>query len=486
MSDIDVGQENLADITSGAAARATAKMCNVELVSQHSNARCTLGKSFGCADAATIWVAKCRGTFRCGASGTTFPCGYPPGEDSYTCACTDRYEPRARTARCDRAQSQQPVVWERTPPAAVHRLESHFTADAAQYQALHPETPAAIAAERALICGRVWNAHEQQRSSEACTVQRSFSLRVSGAASRGAWCAALVRRHANRTVALVGDSMLRQQFHQLACSCREFVDVERTPPTARYWRCQNSACLNSRGQFELFDPATGARASLKYVFIPAHNAENVDVGLQWLQPSLWRADALVLGVGAWLQSGYPDRDKWRSTLKEVEIHPAGTATPAGSTGWSTLRATLRRRQASGGGGEEWHGVRAGRARGGGRQRRHSRGQRVGGVRGGGGADLARRGALQPRHLDHPGSLAIDREVVFENMPFAVMMDCRHYCFPGATARGAECVLGGCLRRANSLHLRDACVRVRGGLSLRDYRRAVTCEKRLTPPRGGVG
>ena len=159
-----------ADITSWAAARATAKMCNVELVSQHSNARCTLGKSFGCADAANIWVANCRGTFRCGASGTTFPCGYPPGEDSYTCACTDReYEPRARTARCDRAQSQQPVVWERTPPAALRRLESHFTADAAQYQALHPETPAAIAAERALICGRVWNAHEQQRSSEACS-----------------------------------------------------------------------------------------------------------------------------------------------------------------------------------------------------------------------------------------------------------------------------------------------------------------------------
>ena len=420
-------------------------MCNVELVSQHSNARCTLGKSFGCADAATIWVANCRGTFRCGASGTTFPCGYPPGEDSYTCACTDRYEPRARTARCDRAQSQQPVVWERTPPAAVHRLESHFTADAAQYQALHPETPAAIAAERALICGRVWNAHEQQRSSEACTVQRSFSQRVSGAASRGAWCAALVRRHANRTVALVGDSMLRQQFHQLACSCREFVDVERTPPTARYWRCQNIACLNWRGQFELFDPATGARASLKYVFIPAHHAKNVGVGLQWLQPSLWRADALVLGVGAWLQSGYPDRDKWRSTLKEVEIHLgrhryAGRlywmeyfaghfATPTGEWGRAAKNGTACAPVAPEAAADNV-GTRAGNAW---------------AASAAAAAPIWRVAALsQPRHLDHPGSLAIDREVVFENMPFAVMMDCRHYCFPGATLEARNAVLGGLL------------------------------------------
>ena len=48
------------------------------------------------------------------------------------------------------------------------------------------------------------------------------------------------------------------------------------------------------------------------------------------------------------------------------------------------------------------------------------------------------------HLDHPGSLAIDREVVFENMPFAVMMDCRHYCFPGATLEARNAVLGGLL------------------------------------------
>ena len=65
--------------------------CGVELLSQHSFAKCTLGKSFGCVNATHAFVRSCRGVFRC-ASGAAdgFACGYPPGRASYACACDGR------------------------------------------------------------------------------------------------------------------------------------------------------------------------------------------------------------------------------------------------------------------------------------------------------------------------------------------------------------------------------------------------------------
>ena len=65
--------------------------CGVELLSQHSFAKCTLGKSFGCVNATHAYVRSCRGVFRC-ASGAAdgFACGYPPGRDNYACACDGR------------------------------------------------------------------------------------------------------------------------------------------------------------------------------------------------------------------------------------------------------------------------------------------------------------------------------------------------------------------------------------------------------------
>lgn len=57
-----------------------------ELVRQTSLAACELGSSFGCDPASSsMWVANCRGTFRC--AGRTVLCGYPPGLSVYNCSC---------------------------------------------------------------------------------------------------------------------------------------------------------------------------------------------------------------------------------------------------------------------------------------------------------------------------------------------------------------------------------------------------------------
>mmetsp|Transcript_27337 Transcript_27337/g.82621 ORF Transcript_27337/g.82621 Transcript_27337/m.82621 type:complete len:332 (-) Transcript_27337:361-1356(-) len=62
--------------------------CQVELLQQNSFARCTLGKTFGCTGASSIWVANCRGRFRCGPNGVPFRCGFPPGAAKYSCRCS--------------------------------------------------------------------------------------------------------------------------------------------------------------------------------------------------------------------------------------------------------------------------------------------------------------------------------------------------------------------------------------------------------------
>jgi len=62
--------------------------CQVELLQQNSFARCTLGKTFGCTGASSIWVANCRGRFRCGPNGVPFRCGVPPGAAKYSCRCS--------------------------------------------------------------------------------------------------------------------------------------------------------------------------------------------------------------------------------------------------------------------------------------------------------------------------------------------------------------------------------------------------------------
>ena len=37
-----------------------------------------------------------------------------------------------------------------------------------------------------------------------------------------------------------------------------------------------------------------------------------------------------------------------------------------------------------------------------------------------------------RHDDHPGSLGLERDLWIGGLPVAIMFDCRHFCFPGAT------------------------------------------------------
>ena len=43
----------------------TQATCGVQLVEQTSRAACRIGHNFGCLDEGTMWVANCRGRFRC-------------------------------------------------------------------------------------------------------------------------------------------------------------------------------------------------------------------------------------------------------------------------------------------------------------------------------------------------------------------------------------------------------------------------------------
>lgn len=64
--------------------------CRVTLVQQASRAACIYEESFGCGllrGEPAIWVRNCRGRFLCDGHNKSVPCGYPPGRDSYTCAC---------------------------------------------------------------------------------------------------------------------------------------------------------------------------------------------------------------------------------------------------------------------------------------------------------------------------------------------------------------------------------------------------------------
>ena len=68
--------------------------CTAALVAQHSQARCRSRVNFGCTVAddgsRAVWTVGCRGMFRCEGEETHVPCGYPPGRDSYSCACRPR------------------------------------------------------------------------------------------------------------------------------------------------------------------------------------------------------------------------------------------------------------------------------------------------------------------------------------------------------------------------------------------------------------
>lgn len=423
--------------------------CNVKLVEQTSLAACVAGVSYGCHSDSSFWVANCRGRFRCGA-GQSVNCGYPPGLPRYVCHCEEvPYVPRNASSHCERAQRPSHLAWRDTTPVELRQLERTFTANVSQYQALHPEMHTDIAAERALMCGRTWNAHEQQRSSAACTIARSFASRVGGKSPQTVWCAALVRRI--HSVAFVGDSMLRQQFHQLICSCRDLVDVERTPPARRYWRCRSRGCLNGPARVELYEPESGARCVLQYFFAAAHHAPSMAHSLDYgIDPSVWTSDALVIGIGAWVSSGMPSLSRWRDILTTIatrlgrhrfrgavvwmEYYAGHFATPTGEWGKAAKNGTAcapvtpMAATSSIGltAGNEWAGSAAIRA------------------------PIWRVAALsQPRHLDHPGSLAIDRDFVLDQMAFAVMMDCRHWCFPGATLEARNRVLVGLLKECST-------------------------------------
>lgn len=63
-----------------------------ELVRQTSLSPCERGRTFGCDFASrSMWVANCRGAFRCASS--VVHCGYPPGRRAYNCSCVEGSPP---------------------------------------------------------------------------------------------------------------------------------------------------------------------------------------------------------------------------------------------------------------------------------------------------------------------------------------------------------------------------------------------------------
>ena len=85
-----IEQRNRKHRAAAPAARAVGRnsSCEVKLMKQTSQASCILGHSFDCLNSSAIWVANCRGRFRCGSGGKRIRCGFPPGLPRYICSCT--------------------------------------------------------------------------------------------------------------------------------------------------------------------------------------------------------------------------------------------------------------------------------------------------------------------------------------------------------------------------------------------------------------
>ena len=298
-----------------------------------------------------------------------------------------------------------------------------------------------------VLCQRGWIAHEQQRANSSACAQSSHA----GARHGGAICSAL-RALAGRSLFFYGDSLLRQQFHQLLCTCRRHVMLESA--SHAYWRCDPDLpgvtpayarkCLHNSTSIAL-RPGPPERPErrvwLHWAYTPgtwlreAAWSQRREAPAIWASGSEWlsklrAADVVVFGVGAWwAQFGVAEWNaslwSWTAFLDShvryenqrvwLEYFAGHFASSTGEWSKEAKRAT-RCAPVAASAAAQWPGRIAAEA-----WARASR-TRIWRV-----AE-----ASLPRHDDHPGSLGLQTSLWIGNLPVALLFDCRHFCFPGAT------------------------------------------------------
>ena len=339
--------------------------------------------------------------------------------------------------------------WEHTTQRSM--IEA-YTDNATLYRELHPGTSIEDAAERALVCSTVWNRREQRRKSAACNTERSFRehwrTSESEALSPNAWCASFVRAFHGRTLTFLGDSISRQQYAQLCCSCRDFLVLH--PRRKAHWHCHSGPCLNGMEGFylvELQDAASGSRCTVQYLYhtgrAPRHVRTVLPLAIAEAGDRVVKSNVIALGLGAWIASGTQHNEReWKATLEAattvlgtvgfrgvllwMEYFAGHFGSPTGE--WGKLAKNATRCQPVS---------------------RASASANVGTLAGNRWAQAlpapiwhTARVSLD-RHMDHPGSRAIERDLDNPGWgahPFAAMFDCRHFCAPPSSHSTATCAL----------------------------------------------
>eukprot|EP00308_Calcidiscus_leptoporus_P016822 CAMPEP_0119374740 /NCGR_PEP_ID=MMETSP1334-20130426/32535_1 /TAXON_ID=127549 /ORGANISM="Calcidiscus leptoporus, Strain RCC1130" /LENGTH=377 /DNA_ID=CAMNT_0007392881 /DNA_START=100 /DNA_END=1233 /DNA_ORIENTATION=+ len=194
--------------------------CGAALVRQASKVPCIAGRSFGCVDACTMWVAHCRGVFQC--AGRSIECGYAMHRQHLAraagsralCSCAERCVQNASAPQdpgdTGRGARHEPARARRGAEEPVHAVEPEDDAVAiVQYET------------RPLLRGTYWA--QVAALNEQYARVRNLSYRLyrphDGAARRGCflngtvrrattWCKLLVVAHSLRSaeVALWMDS----------------------------------------------------------------------------------------------------------------------------------------------------------------------------------------------------------------------------------------------------------------------------------------
>lgn len=122
-------------------------------------------------------------------------------------------------------------------------------------------------------------------------------------------------RFDGRTIAFVGDSLVRQQFHQLICLLSRRMDVRTV--SRRYWECKTLECLNLFTRIVMRAPATNATVILQSRWLKGFPIATD------LEPHLiTSAHAIVFGIGAFVSKSAMEATmlQWERTwLHDVRV-----------------------------------------------------------------------------------------------------------------------------------------------------------------------
>ena len=276
-------------------------------------------------------------------------------------------------------------MWRASSQSDLDAVALEYTSDGKVYADAHPTLDKPD--ERALLCSTDWVAHEQQRKrGGACRLRRSFGQRSAlWTRTKSEFCERVAS--SARSIFFFGDSLVRQQFHMLVCTCRDYVQLGSA--SHAYWRCDTSStagrrCAHNDSAIMLRTPA-GQTVWLHWRFTTGEGLRNAQRPharhpFPRLPRRAARADVLVFGVGAWLTGldvGAWNSSLWawsdyllservvgrsvcaRSRLRAPNLRlssssatlppPCSRARPRASQGWNTLPATFRRPTESGAG-----------------------------------------------------------------------------------------------------------------------------------------